>query len=358
MTNPLVVETAADVTPEWLTAALVAAGHDVEVASVETAPVGTGQMADSARITITYASDSTGAPATLVGKFPSDDPTSRSAGGRGGYGNEVGFYKHLATKVAGRSPACYLAELGAEDEFTLLLEDMAPAVQGDQIAGCTVAQAEAALVNLAGFHGPHWNDDSLFDVPSLASREDSRSGSSLLAEFMAAFTPEFVTRYAEHLSPEDVDLCTAFAARVVEWETHDTGSFGLVHGDYRLDNLLFGTTSTCPPATTVDWQTLRVGPPLRDVGYFIGTSLDQAERQANEEALVRVYYDALCGHGVEEYSFEQCWHDYRLGSLQGPLITILGSIGVKQTDRGDAMFMAMIKRSGQQARDLEALSLF
>lgn len=358
MSLPPVIDTAAQVTPAWLTAALNYAGLAVEVAEVRATPVGTGQMADSARLSITYTTVADGAPVSLVGKFPSADSLSRSAGERGAYASEVGFYSYLSHTVAGHTPHCYYAEIDSPARFTLLMQDMAPSVQGDQILGCSVEVARAALVNLAGFHGPRWCDATLFDVPSLASREHSKATGSVVAEFMAAFTPEFIERYRDRLSADDIDLAVEFADRVTAWDRVDSGEFGLLHGDYRLDNLLFGTIDVGPAVTTVDWQTIKIGPPLRDTAYFLGTSLEPQVRAEHEEALVRTYYDELLQHGVSGFSFEQCWTSYRLGSLQGPLITILGSIGVKQTERGDDMFMAMIGRSGEQVRHLDAMSLF
>ncbi len=352
-TPPPVLDSAADVTPEWITQAFQAAGIDATVTEVSVAPVGTGQMADSSRITLTYSDESVDAPPSVVGKFPSTDPNSRSAGGSGGYAREVGFYQEITPMVEGRTPVSYYAQAGEPEEFTLILEDMAPAEQGDQLGGCSIEHAEAALVNLAGFHGPLWNSEFL-NHPSMGGNSDG----ALLAEFMAAFTPEFVTRYADRLSDEDKEMATEFAGRVIAWDQFDTGFNSIVHGDYRLDNLLFGTTDACPPVTTVDWQTFRPGPPLRDTAYFLGSSLEPDVRAAHEADLVRVYHEALLSYGVTDYSFDQCWNDYRLGSLQGPLITILGSIGVKQTERGDNMFMVMIRRAGEQVRHLDALSLF
>ena len=50
--------------------------------------------------------------------------------------------------------------------------------------------------------------------------------------------------------------------------------FAVIHGDYRLDNLMF------PPdgdgVVALDWQTVGVGPPARDIAYFLGTSLERA----------------------------------------------------------------------------------
>ena len=48
---------------------------------------------------------------------------------------------------------------------------------------------------------------------------------------------------------------------------------------------------------------------------------------------------------------------YRHGTFQGPFITMLGSIAVGQTDRGDDMFMAMLERSVAQIVDHDALDV-
>ena len=44
----------------------------------------------------------------------------------------------------------------------------------------------------------------------------------------------------------------------------------LIHGDYRLDNLMFPPHGT--GVVAVDWQTLAVAPPARDLAYFLATS--------------------------------------------------------------------------------------
>ena len=40
---------------------------------------------------------------------------------------------------------------------------------GDQIAGCGIAELTAAVVNLAGLHGPRWADPALVDVEGLTA---------------------------------------------------------------------------------------------------------------------------------------------------------------------------------------------
>ena len=64
----------------WLTRALQAGGVDAVVESFTAKPVGTGQIGDSVRFALTYARGGETAPASVVGKFPSADPTSFATG--------------------------------------------------------------------------------------------------------------------------------------------------------------------------------------------------------------------------------------------------------------------------------------
>ncbi len=52
--NPRIISDPAELSPEWLTAALRCSGLDVTVDSLRSEPVGTGQMAHNERIQLTY----------------------------------------------------------------------------------------------------------------------------------------------------------------------------------------------------------------------------------------------------------------------------------------------------------------
>jgi aminoglycoside phosphotransferase (APT) family kinase protein len=109
----------------------------------------------------------------------------------------------------------------------------------------------------------------------------------------------------------------------------------------------------------VDWQTAAIGPPLRDVAYLLGTSLPSEDRRANERWLVGEYHAALVDQGISGYDAGQCWDDYRLGQLQGPMITVLGCIyaAAERNEKSDAMFLAMARRSCAAISDLRSLDL-
>ena len=59
---------------------------------------------------------------------------------------------------------------------------------------------------------------------------------------------------------------------VTPWLMAERDRFALMHGDYRLDNMLFDPDRT--RITVVDWQTVGIGLPGRDLAYFTATSLD------------------------------------------------------------------------------------
>ncbi len=68
---------------------------------------------------------------------------------------------------------------------------------------------------------------------------------------------------------------------------------GLVHGDYRLDNMLFGDEGAERALTVVDWQTVTKGPAFTDVAYFIGCALPVEQRRAHYDELLAAYHQAL-----------------------------------------------------------------
>ena len=83
--------------------------------------------------------DGSGLPTSIIAKLPSPDPTSRATGiALRNYEREVKFYDEIAPTVDIRVAQCFHGEWHADDgDFVLLLEDLSPAEQGNQITGCT-----------------------------------------------------------------------------------------------------------------------------------------------------------------------------------------------------------------------------
>ena len=337
-----------DVDAAWVSAALAPIAGGARVVGVEQHRIGNGMVADSLRLTLTWDRE-TDAPSSVVAKVPAAEETSRlAAAATRTYLLEATFYRELADTLSVCRPACHHARFDeATGNYVVLLEDLAPARAGDQIAGCTVDEAASVIPELAALHGPRWGDPSLLQLDWLGRPDaESATGFNLLVQMLY---PGFVERYVERVEPDVAELAERFVAILDRYLAHRPMPWTVVHGDFRLDNLMFGG----PRVAVLDWQTVRLGPAMSDVAYFIGSALQPDARRANEEALVRDYHAALAAEGGD-ITWDDCWRGYRLHGFDGLLMGIIASMLVGRTDRGDDMFMAMVNRHGRQLLDLES----
>ncbi|MBL8543378.1 MAG: aminoglycoside phosphotransferase family protein [Hyphomonadaceae bacterium] len=336
-------------TTDWLERALQAGPGTLRGFSAKA--VGTGQMSLSFRLTLDWKNGE--GPASIIAKCPSRDAGTRAiAAALRAYALELGWYRDLAPKIGVACPACLHLEANADEtEFALLLQDLAPAQQGDQLAGASITQIEAALTQAARLHAPYWNDPRLFEIGWL---QPSASTGAMLRQMTPALYTQFRDRYKERLAPDILELCDAFVARAGAYFDLQPAAPTVQHRDFRIDNILFAPSGG---AYIVDWQTLGPGPGASDVAYLLGTSIaDAATRAREEERLVRSYADQLRALGANADA-EQIWREYRLYAFSGVLMAIIASTTVERTERGDEMFAVMTERPARQAMHLESLSL-
>jgi aminoglycoside phosphotransferase (APT) family kinase protein len=340
----------ADVTPQWLGSVLHA-----DVRGVDVVPIGTGQTGATYRLTVTYAGGDGDLPATFAVKLPSQDETVRERVALG-YRSEHAFYTQVASLVQVPIPEHFHCEISEDGgDFVLLLADMAPAVQGDQISGCSPAEAELAVRALAGLHAPTWCDPKWANFPGLAMSMPNEDAAKGFGDVAVLATQITLDRLGDRMTAQDRDTATESMSMVTPWLLAEPGRFALMHGDYRLDNMLFAPDRG--KVTVVDWQTLGAGLPARDLAYFTATSLLPEVRSWIDDALVNAYHDELLRYGITGYDRETCWQDYRLGALQAPLLTVLGCAFASTTERGDEMMLVMLQRGCQAIRDLRSMDL-
>ncbi|HEX3510544.1 MAG TPA: phosphotransferase [Solirubrobacteraceae bacterium] len=345
--GPVVVRSSEELTSDWLTAALGLPEGALRVLGSE--PIGTGQMSQSHRVHLEHAGGE--GPDSLVVKLASPDPTSRATGQwLGAYLREVEFYRRLAGRIGGPTMRCHAAAIDDEGWFTLVLEDAIDTVQGDQVAGCEAAHARLAMCALAELHAPVYGDAALGAADWLNVASPLRQG------LVAQLLPGFLERYEDRIEPEHVAVCRRFVESIDGWVADARPPLGLVHGDYRLDNVLFATDGVRPPRI-VDWQTVSWGPMMLDAAYFIGGSLKVEDRRAHERELLALYHEAMLERGARDLDWDACWEGYRRQCLYGLLMCIAAAMVVARTERGDEMFTTMLARYAQQAIDLESVSL-
>lgn len=337
---PIPIEAEA-ITSDWLSNAL-----GVEVTIRDHEAVGTGQMGTSTRFHLDGPSD---APRTVVVKSPATEAAVRELGATA-YQREVGFYRDVAQTIDAAVPRCHHAAIDESGQaFALVLQDLAPAQQGDQIRGCNQEEAASALTTMARIHASTWGGAHIAELPWLAER----TGVSL-ADFMGIAYATFRERFVDRLDPTSWPALEAFSLEANAWLEAEPASRAAVHGDFRLDNLLFPPDGSA--AWIVDWQTVSNACPARDLAYFLGNSLTVADRRAQERSLVDHYVAELASAGVD-YSSDQAWDEMRHGVFQGPLVTMLGAFTASKTERGESMFTAMADRCVAFIGDLDALDV-
>lgn len=350
-----IADTPGAITPGWVTAALGSSAllNDERVVDVALDPIGTGQMCDSARLSLRY-DRPTNAPATMVVKLPARDETSRAtAKSLRSYETEVRFYQQLAPDLPVRTPSVFYADIDVETaSFVLLLEDLAPGQPGDQLAGCSPETAKLAVDELVKLHAPRWDDAGLAGLEWLHG--DTAARRQFLLELLPVLWDGFRERYASSLGPDVHRAGDALFAHLDAYVMADTEPWSIVHGDYRLDNLLFDPRPGGVPVAVVDWQTCTHGPALQDVAYFIGAGLSTEDRRAHDTDLVRGYHRGLLDAGVAGYGWDRCWRDYRRGAWSGLIMAVAASMLVERTERGDQMFLTMAGRHSRHALDLDA----
>lgn len=347
-----------EITPEWLTAALREGGvlRDGRVISATAKGIGagTGFLGQLAKVAVEYEGADEGAPHSVIFKVPTLDPGGREVSNLFRfYEREINFYREVGPVMTIRTPKLYYSHMDiAADEYVLIIEDLNPARFGDEVNSCTVEDAERAITELARYQALWWEHpklDSMEWMPYVnAPVHQSAEGS-----YNQAWEP-FCQMFGEQVPAAVMPLCEEMRTHVIDLlNIFQPGPRTIIHGDYRLDNLFFDHPDGSPVAA-LDWQISSRGRGIFDVAYFISSSLDPEPRRANEERLVRLWYDIVTdGPGRKAYTWDEAWLNYRQGVLYTNIYTVVG-IGTLDAanERGMALFNKWITRRTSAMEDL------
>ncbi len=351
-----------ELTPEWLTAALRSTGVVRAACVVDLAaePIGAGVgfVGDIARLRLSYDAPEAGAPMTVIAKLPTMEPRRRMMGGAARlFEREIRFYHDIAPGLDVRTPRCYFSATSPDDgRHVLLLEDLAPATPGDQLRGCSVEQAEAAVRMVARLHAAWWHRDELASLdwmPLLAGVHPSAEAWwdevwKRCVERAGERMPAAALRVGERLGANAM-----WAMREIDASPHT-----IVHGDYRLDNLFFGGDDPRGEPAVVDWQLSTRGCAVYDLAYFLSGSLAPADRRASEMALIRAWHDELLARGVRGYSYDEAVRDYRLSIVVClTFVTVMLNVVESADARALGLVDVVLERSAAAAADLDVEEL-
>jgi hypothetical protein len=350
----VIVDTIDELTPEWFTGALREGGTitpDAAVSSTRSELIGTGQVGMVVRSELEYEGTSNGAPASVVVKLPSAEQGNRQVGiAMGLYESEVRFYREIAPLVTTAVPRLHWGDVEpATGRITLVIDDLTTCAEvGDMIAKSTPEQAELAFAELVKLQSPLWNDPALRSLQWLADPGRAQ----VMFDAVAPAVEPFKAAYGERLEPEHVALVERLGPLASSWpEKALVDPLVVIHGDFRLDNMLFGTDGVAPTVSILDWQACRLGPPLLDHTIFLGSCMSTEDRRAHELELLRGYHDGLVANGVSGFSFEDCLDSYRISSLYPFLLTVSMSLFLAHTDRDREVWTQLLRGTAELVQD-------
>ena len=298
-------------TPDWLSETLRASGTiAARVSSAHLTQIGKDEGFTGGRlyhIALTYDPPDPTAPATLVAKLAPDDAKTRALM-RAANGCEVDFYQSQSQATL-PVPRCHHADFNPETGTSiLLLQDLSDHRPLDFIKGCGPADAKMVVKALAALHATWWNAPDLHRL----------RGASMLGEHpFDQVWPQYPEKL--HALLHGVEMPPSFMAlgnfiaqnhRAIFTRLQETAPVTRLHRDVQADNVMFANPDCGGGAILFDWQFAGKGRAVQDVGYFLISSVDPAQRRTTERGLVAQYHAELLRLGVTGYGLAQCWTDY------------------------------------------------
>ena len=343
-----------EVTPAWIAECL-----GPEPTSLRLAPMaeGVGMMSDMAIIHLGWP-EGAGQPDSLVIKIAAGNDTNRAVARQFRlYLKEVSYYRDLAPRTRARSPRVYASGLDQAQNFFLLMENVSDYRMGSQLKGATLKECQLCIDFLAKLHASFRDNLENVDwLPSMSNSENAKNmvtgcelGWTQLLDYFGEFVPDNINAHREDYIANIGNL----------QEKLDQPPGTLIHGDFRMDNMLFGQKPEHEPLMVVDFQGPLKGNGIHDLAYLMSHSARTDVRREHEQSLLRRYVDGLAAEGVTGYDYETAWQDYRIGVLYAwtVAVVIAGTLD-PANERGYAWMSKMVERNGIAINDLDCLELF
>ncbi len=327
-----------DITAPWLHRALVAGGVSdfPPIKSVEVRQMSdvVSAMGSLFRCRMNTQGDKAPDPASVIVKLPTSNTIRRKlAGWIALYQREYVFYRDISPHAPLRVPALFYGDWeGRSQYFVLVLEDLGGMETIPQKTGVGVKRARQAIRSIAEFHGKFWEAG---DEPGLAAcGEFMTTGQRrLMQTFYLLTMPLAFERFDDLFTPDRRRWAEAFGTTI---DSHFTALAGgpktVVHGDYRTDNVMFGSAEEDDFAV-IDWQGCGFGCGMYDVASFLATSVSIEDRRRIEHDAVAEYHDIVCRMGAKDYTWGDCWRSYRQNLLGTLMFMVIGAGGIDVNDQ-------------------------
>lgn len=348
---PALIESADQIDADWLQRAFAAGGAvpAQRIAGIgNVTPIGHGTSSTAVRVSVGYNVGRITAPTSAIcklGRLPqSVDPAASP------FVREAKAYAFFGPAPAFRIPTAYFAASDETGLANLVLEDLsATAVPGDQIAGCSIEAGAAVVRELALLHRTYRASPEL-------DRLDWLSDPRRMAPVYLAGARALREWLSDRISAAAFPIIDGFGRLVERWLAARPAHRTLVHGDPRVDNVLFerspgGATRAC----LIDWQLVMSGDPQYDVAYFLSGSLCPEDRRACERDLVAEHARAIA-EVDPAYTVDAALASYRFQIVSGLWLTGVAAAFIPRTAHNAALLTALAERNTAAVRDWDGLA--
>lgn len=337
---PTLISSANHIDASWLQAIFRKAGKDLPaITNVHVEALGNGNTGDTVRAVFEYETAApTGAPTSVVCKFhPAVSEKFETTKLHGVFVIEANALKLLAGGVDASIPELYFVDV-AEDggEFNLVCEDLSTFCElGDQITGCSIKEAEAAVIELAKLHRQFWNEPQLDHLswvrPRMAFPENAME---LLHD-----------RLTDLLNEEQYDTVKKSIPLIFDWLKLKPANQTLIHSDCRVDNILFDNRSSgAPKAYLIDFALANIGDATADVAYFLTSSVSPEDRLVCEMDLLKIHTQEIAKKDPT-YTIEMAVEAYRENIVSSLYLTMIASMGMPDTEHNRLLLTRLFERN-------------
>ena len=323
----------------WLQSVLVTAGIEAPaISSFEFHPLGAGNTGVTVKVILGYETADTDAPKSVVCKFhPPDKERLERIKAAGVFQIETGAQKLLADHCEAAIPDCYFVAVSDDGgKFNLVCEDLSKQCDlGDQIAGCSIIEAKAAIAELAKMHRQFWNEPGLDDLDWVRLRMPLPPDALELLEH----------RLRALLTSDQHDIVKRATPRIYQWLELTPENETLIHVDCRVDNMLFDQSNMkSPQAYLIDFALVNVGDAVADVTYFLTSSLTPEDRLACEMDLLALHTSKIAKKDPS-WTIEKATHAYRENIVSSLYLTMIAALGMPDNPEANLLLTRLFERN-------------
>ena len=351
------------VTPEWLTSVLTRSGA-LDKGAVEDFDVDTREreLSTNAKLKLRFSDGSRGdMPKRLFLKMVDIDMEDEFFGPA-----EVNYYTRDYVELNGAPIVrCYDAAFSEEKQrYHVMMDDLSET----HVAGLigindnvpTLEYGFALAENLATMHAHLWGKECLKEIgETIPSAEVIKRFVNVAKPGVRHILNYCTDQLKSHWPEEMLDLYDKHPRAMME-RTQDINGFTLIHGDANPGNILIPIDEYRPlyivDQQPFDWSlTTWLG--VYDLSYAIVHWWEPEIRRKLEKQILRHYHEHLLSHGVQEYSWDQLYEDYRLCAVMSVYVATEWCRGGVR-DKWIPVWLPMLQKSMTAFDDLECNKLW